>query len=177
MNFKKNGGLKNFMKKIYWKILLLIKNCPFNSCLYLRRFLCKNLFKKFGKNCFLTDLITISNPGNISLGDRVSIHQYSLLDATAEIRIGNKVAIGSHSSFITSSHNFDNQDVPIKDQGINSKEIEISDNVWIGSGVTVLQGVKIGKNSIIGAKSLVNKNVPENVIAVGVPCKILKNLK
>ena len=169
--------MKNLLSKIYWKIFLLIKYCPFNFCLYLRRYICKKIFKSFGDDCFLTDSITISNPKNISFGNRVSVHQYSLFDSTDEIIIGDKVAIGSHCSFITSSHNFNQLNIAIKDQGINAKKILIPDNVWISNGVTVLQGVKIGKNSIIGAKSLVNKDIPENVIAAGVPCKILRNRK
>ena len=169
--------MKILLSKIYWKIFLVIKYCPFNFCFYLRRHICKQLFKSFGNDCFLTDSITISDPKNISFGNRVSVHQYSLFDSTDEIIIGNKVAIGSHCSFITSSHNFDDINIAIKDQGIKAKKISISDNVWISNGVTVLQGVEIGKNSIIGAKSLVNKDIPENVIAAGVPCKILRKRK
>jgi len=167
--------MKYFLSKIYWKLFLLIKYCPYNYCSLLRIFLCKNLFKSLGRNCHITDGVTLSNPKNISFGQRVSVHQYSLLDASEEIIIGNNVGIGSHVSIITSSHNFNDKNIQIKQQGINSKKIIISDNVWIGTGVTILQGVTIGKNSIIGAKSLVNKDIPENVIAFGVPCKVKIN--
>lgn len=163
-----------FLLKIYWKLLLLIKYCPYNCCSFLRMFFCKNLFKSMGNNCHLTDGVTLSNPKNISFGQRVSVHQYSLLDAQEEIIIGNNVAIGSHVSIITSSHNFNDNNAPIKEQGTNAKKIIVSDNVWIGNGVTILQGVTIGENSIIGAKSLVNKDIPKNVVAFGIPCKVIK---
>lgn len=167
--------MKFFLLKFYWKLFLLIKYCPFNYCSFLRMFLCKNLFKSMGNNSHLADGVTLSNPKNISFGQRVSVHQYSLLDAQEEIIIGNNVGIGTHVSIITSSHNFNDNNIPIKEQGTNAKKIIISDNVWIGNGVTILQGVTIGENSIIGAKSLVNKDIPKNVIAFGIPCKVIKN--
>ena len=56
----------------------------------------------------------------------------------------------------------------------NDKPINIGDNVWLGANVTVLPGVTIGKNSVIGAGSIVTKDIPENVVAVGNPCKVVR---
>ena len=117
--------MKNLLSKIYWKIFLVIKYCPFNFCLYLRRYICKKIFKFFGDDCFITDSITISNPKNISFCNRVSVHQYSLFDSTDEIIIGDKVAIGSHCSFITSSHNFNQLNIAIKDQMVSQMKFNI----------------------------------------------------
>ena len=110
----------------------------------------------------------------VSLGKRVSIHQFCYLDGQGEIEIGNDVAIANHVKILTSDHVFKNNDVAIKDQGIEIDKITIKDNVWIGAGATILKGVVIGENSIIGAQSLVNKNIPPNVIAAGVRCKVVK---
>ena len=60
--------------------------------------------------------------------------------------------------------------------GVN-KAIEIEDNVWIGSSVTILKGVHIGRNSLIGAGSIVTKDIPENSIAVGNPCKVINSME
>ncbi|MGO2320484.1 MAG: DapH/DapD/GlmU-related protein, partial [Vibrio toranzoniae] len=54
--------------------------------------------------------------------------------------------------------------------------INVGDNVWLGGGVIIFPGVNIGKNSVIGAGSVVTKDIPENVVAVGNPCKMLKSL-
>ena len=57
-----------------------------------------------------------------------------------------------------------------------AKAIEIGDNVWIGGNVVVLPGVKIGNNVVIGSGSIVTKDIPSNVVAVGNPCKVIKNI-
>ena len=130
--------------------------------------------KGIGEKCNILESVVISHPDKVKLGKRVSIHQFCYLDAIGEIEIGNDVAIANHVKLLTSDHIFKNNNVPIKDQGIEIDKITIKDNVWIGAGVTILKGVVIGENSIIGAQSLVNKNVPPNVIAAGVPCKVIK---
>ncbi len=58
-----------------------------------------------------------------------------------------------------------------------AKPITIGNNVWIGAGSTVLAGVTIGDNSVIGAGSVVTKSIPANVVAVGVPCKVIREIK
>lgn len=57
-----------------------------------------------------------------------------------------------------------------------ASSVEIGDNVWIGGGVTITPGVKIGNNSVVGAGSVVTKDIPENVVAVGNPCRIIKDI-
>ena len=130
--------------------------------------------KGIGEKCNILESVVISNPDKVSLGKRVSIHQFCYLDGQGEIEIGNDVAIANHVKILTGDHVFKNNDVAIKDQGIEIDKITIKDNVWIGAGATILKGVVIGENSIIGAQSLVNKNIPPNVIAAGVPCKVVK---
>ena len=63
-----------------------------------------------------------------------------------------------------------------KNGAYNKILITIEDNVWIGANVVVLTGVKIGKNSVIGAGSVVTKDIPENVIAFGSPCKVYREI-
>ena len=164
----------NFYLKILRKIILIIRYSPFNISIKLRYILYKSLMKSIGEKCNILESVVISNPDKVSLGKRVSIHQFCYLDGQGEIEIGNDVAIANHVKILTSDHVFKNNDVAIKDQGIEIDKITIKDNVWIGAGVTILKGVVIGENSIIGAQSLVNKNIPPNVIAAGVPCKVVK---
>ena len=169
--------MSNLLKKIVRKFIIFLRYIPFDFVILLRRHFYKYLFKKSANKFNILDSVIINFPENISIGERFSLHQFSIIDATSEVVIGSNVAIGSHVLIITSSHNFNDKNINIKDQGIHSEKIEIGNNVWIGSRVTILKGVKIGKNSIIGANSLVNKDIPENVVAAGIPCKIIKERK
>jgi len=166
--------MTSFVKKLIKKIILFMRYNPYDYSRVLRTYFYRFIFKKSGTLFNILDGVVINFPENISIGNKVSIHQFCYFDAQDEIIIGNNVSIGSDVKLITSSHKFDDNKILIKDQGVSKKPIFIGDNVWIGSGVIVLQGVKIGKNSIVGANSLVNKDVPENTISGGVPCNVIK---
>jgi acetyltransferase-like isoleucine patch superfamily enzyme len=83
--------------------------------------------------------------------------------------IGNNLRMGPNVGLISANHSTDDYDKWDK-----TEPIIIGDNVWIGMNSVILPGVKIGNNVIIGANSLVTKDIPDNVIAVGNPCKVLK---
>ena len=89
--------------------------------------------------------------------------------------IGNDVLIAGQCMIVPSNHNFEDINRPIKQQGFNSKGIIIEDNVWIGSGCKILDGVTIKKGAIIASGSVVTKNVAPNEIVGGVPAKLIKN--
>ena len=82
--------------------------------------------------------------------------------------------IGPGCKIICTNHALDGEE---RLKGLfNDKPIIIGENVWLGANVTVLPGVTIGKNAIIGAGSVVTKDIPENVIAIGNPCKVLREV-
>ena len=90
------------------------------------------------------------------------------------ITIGHCALIGPWCKLICTNHALDGEE---RLKGLfNDKPITIEENVWLGANVTVLPGVTIGKNSVIGAGSIVTKDIPENVIAVGNPCKVLREI-
>ncbi len=76
---------------------------------------------------------------------------------------------------ITNTHNFENCDIPMRTQGLKNISVTIEDDVWIGSRVIILPGIKIGKGSIIGAGAVVTKDVPEYSIVGGVPAKLIRS--
>ena len=91
--------------------------------------------------------------------------------------IGNDVIFGPGVYLFSENHNFDNPDLPVSSQGETRKGVMIDDGVWIGTRAVILDGVKIGRNSIVAAGSVVNKDVPPYAIVAGVPAKIIKERK
>ncbi len=112
--------------------------------------------------------------GYIRIGRNVAIGQHSVLYGNGGLTIGDNVMIAGHCFIVASSHNAEICETPFKDQGITLRGIVIEDNVWIGAGVKVLDGIRIGENSIVAANSVVNKNVPPGSRVGGVPAKPLR---
>lgn len=164
------------IKKIISCLILffisIIKYSPHGISMLARNLLYSFVLKSMGSRCNICDGITILEPYLLSLGKRVSIHEYTLIGGGGEVKIGDYVAIGSHCSIISGTHNFSRRDIPIKEQGTTPDHIIIGNNVWIGTHVAILGGVKIGDGAVIGAGSVVTKDIPENSIAVGVPCRV-----
>lgn len=113
----------------------------------------------------------------LRIGNNSNIGDYNFIGVRGEIVIGDNVLFGPRVSLHAENHVFDSIDIPIKNQGESRKGIIIEDDCWIGSGSTILDGVKLGKGSIIAAGSVVTKDVDEYSIAGGVPAKIIKSRK
>jgi len=140
----------------------------------LRYILIQSLAKECGDNVCIMEGVYLLHPENLILGNNVSIHPMCYLDAQGSINIGNDVSIAEGSSLISFEHNYSDNTIPIKDQGLSLGPISINSNVWIGAKATVLSNVTVGKGSIIGAGAVVTKNVDENIIVGGVPAKKIK---
>lgn len=111
---------------------------------------------------------------NISVGkDFYANYDCVMLDA-APITIGNHVLFGPKVGLYTSNHLFDA--IERQTGGCVAKPIRIGNDVWLAANVTVLPGVTIGNNTIIGAGSVVTHDIPNNVIAAGNPCRVLRQI-
>lgn len=113
----------------------------------------------------------------ISIGDNVSFNYRCHLGAINRIIIGNNVLVGSQVLITDHFHgNWEKEfNTPPKDRDLYSKgEVVIEDNVWIGEGVCILPNVHIGRNSVVGANSVVLNDVPPNCIVAGNPAKVIK---
>ena len=120
--------------------------------------------------------------GNVRIGENSSVQAYSILvgyggkdNPAGLIRIGNSVRIASHVMMIAANHKFEDPDRPIRTQGLHCKPITIEDDVWIGGNANIIAGVTVGKGSVIGAGSVVTKDIPPYSVAVGVPARVIRS--
>lgn len=155
-----------------------------------------------GPNVFIGDHVLIyqvhEDTGPVDIGPRVRLHREVIIETGAEgslsigaetniqprcqfsaykgsIRIGTGVSIAPYCAFYPYDHSIA-PDKPIRKQPLRSKGgIVIGDEAWLGVGVIVLDGVRIGKGAVIGAGSVVTRDIPDNAIAAGVPARVLSS--
>ena len=113
---------------------------------------------------------------NLIIGDDCYIGRDCIFDIMGKIILGNKVTI-SHRAVLNTHTNAGKSLVAHNALTKSIGNIKINDGAYLGSNVTVLESVVIGRNTIIGARSLVNKGIPGDVTAFGVPCKVRENNK
>lgn len=140
-----------------------------------RKKLMKRILGKTKENFLIEQPFMCDYGYNIEIGENFySNHNLVILDAN-KVEFGDNVFIAPNCGFYTSGHPLDYE---TRNKGLEyAKPIKVGNNVWIGGNVIVLPGVTIGNNVVIGAGSVVNKDIPSNVVAVGSPCKVVKELK
>lgn len=109
---------------------------------------------------------------NISVGDNVFINSGCCFQDQGGIEIGDNTLIGQQVVIATLNHGLN----PKNRQDLIPQKVVIGKNVWIGAHATILPGVTIGDNSVIGAGAVVSKDIPANCIAVGVPARVVKQI-
>jgi acetyltransferase-like isoleucine patch superfamily enzyme len=110
----------------------------------------------------------------IEIGEYCIIGAFSCLLGYGHLRIGNYVTISDHCSIMAYNHIFSDKNMRIMDQGVEKQQIIIEDDVWIGSNSVVLPGVRIGQGSVIGAGSVVSKDIEPYSITAGNPARVVK---
>lgn len=126
------------------------------------------------------DEIIVNQPFYCDYGKQIRVGKrffanfnFTVLDE-ARVTIGDDCFIGPNVSIYTACHSTDPVERNTRREW--AEPVTIGDNVWIGGSVTILPGVTIGSNVTIGAGSVVTRDIPDNVVAVGNPCKVIKNL-
>lgn len=191
-----------FIHKLFWLYIFIIKKwwtliCHIKAKYWRIKigehttFIGNTIFYKepnsktiIGNNCHfnsaqISNLIGIYSPCMISTikhGAKIEIGHNcgfsgTVIGCAKHIKLGNNVRCGANTMITDSDWHFDDPRIG------EDKPVIIDNNVWLGYGVKVLKGVHIGENSLIGAGSIVTKDIPANVIAAGNPCKIIKELK
>lgn len=148
-----------------------------------RRQILESILGAIGEDVEIYPSVKFDYGCNIYLGDRVYINFNAVFLDCAEIRIGNDVFIGPNVSFLTPIHPLLPRDrnQRVKEDGTlymleAASPITIGNDVWIGGDVTFLPGVKVGDGTVIGAGSVVTKDIPSGVLAVGNPCRVVREL-
>lgn len=133
-----------------------------------------------GENSFVRSLAMINAgppEGFVRIGKKSGVGQGALLYGHGGLTIGDNVMIAGHSSIVASSHNYDDPNIPMVDQGYSAKGIVIGDNVWVGAGARIVDGVTIGEGAVIGANAVVTRSVAPGRRVGGVPARVLKTTR
>lgn len=139
----------------------------------LRRFLVKHIFKHCGRDVIIKNNAYFGSGSGVEVGDRSQIGHNSSIDH--QVIIGNDVVMGPDVVIMTIGHAYDNPSIPINQQGALPRQpVYIGNDVWIGTRVVILPGVRIGDGAVIGACAVVTKSVPAFAVVAGIPAKVVK---
>jgi len=124
------------------------------------------------RNCML-----LAKNGAINIGDHSSLGSNTVIVSMDGVQIGNSVLMAGGCYLSAGAYRFDDLDKPVMDQEAYTKgPIRIGSGAWIGTRVTILDGISIGKNAVVGASALVITDVPDYTVAVGIPAKKIKSI-
>lgn len=140
-----------------------------------RSLMLKEMFSEIGENCYIEPPLCANWGGkNVHFGNNVyANYNLTIVDDT-DVYVGDNVMIGPNVVISAGTHPI--HPILRSKQAQYNIPIFIEKNVWIGAGSIILPGVHIGENTVIGAGSVVTKDIPSNVVAVGSPCKILRSI-
>lgn len=140
----------------------------------LQREILKSLLGHIGETSRIRPPLYVDFGSKITIGEEVFINFNFMALDVAPITIGDHVLIGPNVQLLTPTHPIDPE---TRKQGWESAEpITIKDNVWLGGGAIVCPGVTIGENTVVGAGAVVTKDLPANVVAVGNPAKVIREI-
>jgi len=112
--------------------------------------------------------------GEVRIGDKTVVGQECTISAYQHVSIGEQCILADRVMLIDFDHNVAEVDRPIRVQGIYKRDVRVGSNVWIGYGAQILRGVSVGDNSIVGAGSVVTKDVPANAVVGGAPARVIR---
>ena len=149
-------------------------NASFGKAPEVREALLKKLLKSVGKGVHFEPNFRCEFGYHISIGDHFYANFDCIMLDGGGIEIGDNVLLGPRVGIYTSNHAIDAWE---RVHGAcYAKPVKIGNNVWVGAGVHINQGVTRGDNTIIGSGSVITKDIPSNVIAAGVPCKVIRSI-
>lgn len=155
------------------EILFELNNLPYND-VQKKNALLEKLLGNMGENAKVRQPFYCDYGYNITVGKNFFANYNCIILDNAKITIGDNVFLAPNVGIYTAGHPLD---VERRNDGLEyAYPVKIGNNVWIGAGVNILPGVTIGDNCVIGAGSVVTKDIPANSLAAGNPCKIIKEI-
>lgn len=131
----------------------------------------------FGSNVYVDDYCSFECiEGNVYVGDNTFFNTNNKIVSLKKISIGSNCLFGPNVGIFDHDHRFDISDIPIISQGYNTKEINIGNNIWIGSNCTITRGVKISDKVVVAANSVVTKDITTKGVYGGLPAKFIKDI-
>ena len=130
---------------------------------------------RMGNGVFLgRGTILSCKDGDITLGDDVNIGFHSEIFSGSQVTVGRKGLFAAYTYLVGGGHEFEQAGVPVIDQERRSKGITLGENVWLGAGAKVMDGVRIADHVVVGAGAVVTEDLPEGAVAVGVPARVVR---
>jgi acetyltransferase-like isoleucine patch superfamily enzyme len=130
---------------------------------------------RIGSGVFLgRGTILSCKDGDIVLGDHVNIGFHSEVFSGSSVTVGAYGLFAAYTYLVGGGHAFEASGVPVVEQERVSRGISLGDNVWLGTGVKVLDGVRIGNDVVVGAGAVVTEDLPDSVVAAGVPARVVR---
>jgi maltose O-acetyltransferase len=139
----------------------------------LRRRLCTELFGKGGDTVWMQPPFFCDYGSNIELGERVFFNFNCIVLDVCTVRIGDYTLFGPAVQILTPMHPLN---AALRRKQEYGKPIDIGTDIWVGGGALILPGVRIGSRSVIGAGSVVTRDIPEAVFAAGNPCRVIREI-
>jgi maltose O-acetyltransferase len=138
-----------------------------------RRAILRELFARGGESVWMQPPFFCDYGSNIELGERVFFNYNCVVLDVCRVRIGDFTLFGPGAQILTPLHPLDPE---LRRREEFGKPVEIGSDVWVGGGALILPGVRIGSRSVIGAGSVVTRDVPEEVLAAGNPCRVIRSI-
>ena len=135
----------------------------------------KEMFAECGDDCYI-ELPFRANWGghHVHFGSGIYANSNLTIVDDGHVYVGDKVMFGPNVTIATANHPIE---PTLRAKGLQyNKDVYVGENTWIGAGVIIVPGVRIGKNTVIGGGSVVTKDIPDNVVAVGNPCRVLREV-
>jgi acetyltransferase-like isoleucine patch superfamily enzyme len=165
---------KTFPKSFRMRIFYFSRDIKGIAGLVIRYVLLKTIALRCGDNVSVHPGVYLLSPDKITIGNNVSIHPMCYIDAGGFIDIGDDVSLAHGVTLLSTSHQYSSTSIPIKNQTLLYRRTIIQNDVWIGAKSTVLYGRVIQEGAIVGANSLVNKDLLKNSVSLGVPAVTIK---
>jgi acetyltransferase-like isoleucine patch superfamily enzyme len=129
-----------------------------------------------GRGVFLgRGTILSCKDGDISIGDHGNFGFHCEVFSGSSVTVGKHALLAAQAYLVGGGHEFERPDLAVIDQPRTSRGIVLGDNVWLGTGARVLDGVRIGSDVVVGANAVVNADLPDGAIAAGVPARVLRS--